>query len=306
MRRWLLFIGALLVLIFSPAEAQAQNYMNAEVLQPLNFGTFIYTGTGASATVTISTTGQSNSSVQPFVVGSCGIILVTTNVTNGQIQYTLANTSVTLQGSNGGTLNITNIALFNAKETPNPVGGIAQLENSIGGTATITSGLLPGTYSGFVGLNIKRGNLTASLNIPISLIILPRLSAEELSPLDFGRMQLVAGMGGRVRINPATGLRTLVDGSVNLDNGTSGQGQFRVTGIANSAITISLPATVTIYHSDGGATMMAENLTRYPSTSNPVIASNGYLDINVGGDLVVSANQPAGHYLGHYVIAVNY
>ena len=308
MRHSLIFIFTFLAILFLPissANAQNQQYMYTDILQPLNFGAFLYHGTEGPATVLISTSGQTNSSIQPFTIGDCGIISITTNVTNGNIQYIFSNTTATLQGSGGGTLNVTNLTAFNSKEKINDTSGEETLESSIGGTAIISSGLAPGTYTGFAGLTVMRDGFTSLVNVPISLILMPQLGIEEVSPLNFGSMQLVAGMGGRVRVDPATGLRTLISGSVNLANSSPSQGHFRIAGIANSAITISLPSSVTVYNK-GGATMTAENFTRHPATPNPVIESSGYLDINVGGDLVVSTNQASGSYSGSYMITVNY
>ncbi|MCL2473484.1 MAG: DUF4402 domain-containing protein [Alphaproteobacteria bacterium] len=305
MRHSLLFIFTFLAVLFFPsgsANAQ-QQYLTAEAIQHLNFGSFIYTGT--SAAVTISTAGQYNSPIQPFITGTHGIVLTTTNVNNGQLQYTLGGTTATLQGPNGGTINVTNIVALKSKE-PLSGSGELKLENPVGGTATITPGLTIGEYSGFVALTAGRGNLTSLVNIPVRLTLLPRLEMEEISSLNFGRMQLVAGMGGRIRIDPATGLRSLVNGSVNLVSNTHSQGQFRISGIPNHAITMSLPNTVTVSNAGGSASMTTENFTRYPSSPNLALAANGYLDMNIGGDLVVSANQPYGTYSGSYVITINY
>jgi hypothetical protein len=54
-----------------------------------------------------------------------------------------------------------------------------------------------------------------------------------------------------------------------------------------------------------GASMQVRNFTT-DAGANPVLTNAGTLDFDVGGDLVVNANQVGGSYSGSYTVTVIY
>jgi len=84
--------------------------------------------------------------------------------------------------------------------------------------------------------------------------------------------------------------------------GGAAAGKFHVTGRRNCAVAISFVAGSLF---GPGASMQVRNFTT-DAGANPILSSAGTLDFDVGGDLVVNANQVGGSYSGSYTVTVIY
>jgi hypothetical protein len=122
--------------------------------------------------------------------------------------------------------------------------------------------------------------------------------------LSFG--SFTAGAGGTITVNTA-GARFRT-GSVILvsQGGGASAAQFTITGTANAAFAITLPADGTVFLSDGGAGSMALNGFASNPSGSGVLSGGGTQQISVGATLTVGSSQASGSYSGSFNVTVNY
>lgn len=136
-----------------------------------------------------------------------------------------------------------------------------------------------------------------------TVVTLKPLSIVKLRDLDFGVM--VAGAtAGTVTLDPTTDLRTTTGGTT-AAGGTPRAAQFYTYGTANLVLQVTRGALPVLTRSGGGGTMSVTQLTLNGPTTR-VLNSAGLLDLRVGGDLAVGANQAGGTYSGTFQITVTY
>ena len=117
----------------------------------------------------------------------------------------------------------------------------------------------------------------------------------------FGSISGDHDLAGTVTI-ATTGSKSTSGGAFN-QGGTAAAAQFRVSGTANRTVAITLPTSFNMTVS--GKTITVTNLTH--DCANPCkIASNGRIDINVGGKATLTANQGAGSYSGTFSFTAVY
>lgn len=122
------------------------------------------------------------------------------------------------------------------------------------------------------------------------------------SVLNFGEFALVNGyQPGNITINAQTGI---VDSHPNIVLFSADQSRdlFQVSGKAGKNYTVTLPASITLNRTGGGASM-----TIVPTKHNIGTLSdpNGLDDLFIGGTLTVNANQMTGEYTGQYDVTVD-
>lgn len=297
---WIL-IGVMIALKSFPLSASTMT-----ATQNLSFGTWVPTGSTGSIMVSNSgTTTNSGVTTAPSGTGAFQAILKFTGTGLGAlldvITITPLSSSVTLSNGSGGTVTVGSF-------TPQTGLGVTLLSPTInipmGGTLTFSS-LPVGTYNGSVqvqGTGLLSGTATAT--VPISVTFWRVLTLNQVTPLNFGTIELRGG-NATVRVS-TSGTRTIVSGgggSVNLvPSPAPTAGQFSVTGQKNANVTVTLPSTATLTGSSGG-TMTVSNFTKSPSTTN---LGGGSLNLNVGADLSIASNQKTGVYTGTYQMTVNY
>lgn len=156
-----------------------------------------------------------------------------------------------------------------------------------------TFGLTDGAFAQTA--DTETGNATVLLEAPIVLT--------PVNTLDFGDV-LVDATGSTLTMNPATSVVSQT-GAFGL-SGTPAAGSFTLTGDANRAITITLPANATL----SPATVTAADLTMDTFTTDaggtPTIDGTGNFAFNVGANLVVPGSQPSDTYNGTYSVTVDY
>ncbi len=79
--------------------------------------------------------------------------------------------------------------------------------------------------------------------------------------------------------------------------------EFTVTGIPNSAVSLSFSITNSL--SGPGQDITLQSF-RHDVGTTPSLDANGILDINLGADLMINANQANGTYTGTYQMTVDY
>lgn len=129
-----------------------------------------------------------------------------------------------------------------------------------------------------------------------SVRILPAASAEQVTPLDFGRV-LPSGQGGILTMAPDGAIQCT--GGLRCDSrGTPGL--FKLSG-ADDLITVSVSPSVTLAGPGG------ESIALQPLLSLSEIRLNGGTGaLQVGGVLTLAAGQAPGRYAGTYIIDLQY
>lgn len=292
-----------------PAHTYATDFL---ATQPLSFGTLI--PLSASGTVALTTGGTLNTGGSAQTVPSGpetaypGILLFEgTGLPSSPetVILTVLNDPVFLTGSGGTTLRVHDFALL--PDTFQVSDGLARRDNiALGAQLTFGALNIRGSYTGMVLVEAASPTIgTVTVQVPISATLFLPLSVAENVPLHFGVLN--ARGGGTVRFVPPANSRTVVSGNVGLVQGSPVPtiGQFTIKGEPSAAVTVTFPANATLTHQ--GKTLTLSNFKTYPSTSAPVaLNASGQLDVQVGGDLSVDANQPAGTYSGSYTITVDY
>ena len=120
--------------------------------------------------------------------------------------------------------------------------------------------------------------------------------------LDFGSVGTTVNTG-TVVINPATGLKTVTGGALDL-GGVHTPAIFDVTGEKNTAFTIVLPSQITIV-APGGGTAVVNAFTSSPSSVG-LFNQQGQATVTVGATLNVSSVTAQGAYTAPFSVTVAY
>jgi len=119
--------------------------------------------------------------------------------------------------------------------------------------------------------------------------------------LQFG--DIVADTGGTVTVDPTTGNGAVTGAVVLLGN--EQQGTFDVTGEANRAYDITLPAGSINLTGPAAATITVDTFTSDPATSG-TLSAGGTQTVNVGARATIASGQTVGAYTGTYDVTVTY
>ena len=151
-----------------------------------------------------------------------------------------------------------------------------------------------------------RPRLTTAL--AACLLGAPAAQAQTISnsgALSFGAF--VAGMGGRVVVDPSNGGRTSPDGVMLMPQGIAASAaQFNVTGTASAAYGITLPTNDKVALSDGNGHSMALNGFASSPAARGTLPVGGTQSLSVGATLSVGAAQVPGGYTGSFDVIVYY
>jgi hypothetical protein len=111
--------------------------------------------------------------------------------------------------------------------------------------------------------------------------------------------------GGTVAIDATTGTPTYAGGSTTGITTTATNATFDVTGSADQAYSIELPADGDVVLSGPGADMAVSGFAADLGTSGTLDAT-GNQSFQVGATLTIGAAQAAGSYTGSYDVTVTY
>lgn len=139
----------------------------------------------------------------------------------------------------------------------------------------------------------------ASVNAVAKAKVLKQLTIVKVSDIDFGT--IVTGTAASTVVVDAAGARTCGTGLT--CTAAASAAKFTVTGSNNTAITVTVPATVTL--AGGGGTMVATLAA--PTTLTLDNSGSTGNALNFGGSLAVGANQADGVYTSpNFAVTVNY
>lgn len=133
---------------------------------------------------------------------------------------------------------------------------------------------------------------------PVAAACTKAITVSQTQPMSYGNIAPKVS-GGTVTIS-STGIVSAPGGFA--VSGGSAAGKFHVTGKKNCAVSISFTAGSLF---GPGTAMQIRNFTT-DAGANPTLNNAGTLDFDVGGDLVVNANQAGGPYSGSYTVTVIY
>ena len=137
--------------------------------------------------------------------------------------------------------------------------------------------------------------------------IIPVFSATETSQLNFGRFS-PGPEGGRIILTPQSTVSVL--GSVFKGNGAFNAASFYVSGDADAAYSITLPASpVVLKHTSSAKTMLIEDWVSMPAAGiGTGKLQDGFQTVYVGATLKVGTlhDNPVGIYTGSYNITFDF
>lgn len=150
-------------------------------------------------------------------------------------------------------------------------------------------------------------------NTAAGVKILTALSIVEDLPMHFGTMGVLAGTGGTCVVTTA-GVRSATAGvTLSALAPLFSLATYTVTGEPLYTYMITLPADITVTHTDLSTTMTIDNLlakstsgTESHTATGTLVAVAGTESFTVGGTLTVAAAQLAGVYTGTFNVTVAY
>jgi hypothetical protein len=130
------------------------------------------------------------------------------------------------------------------------------------------------------------------------LVVVTNVAAFQFGSLSSG------DLSGTVALNASSGAKTVSGGVVDM-GGTHTSASFEITGDKGVAVTLTLPAAITVNGPTG--TMTIDALTH--DCADPCLIPNsggGKLTVNIGGTLHVGSGQPSGSYTGNFDLTADY
>ena len=139
-------------------------------------------------------------------------------------------------------------------------------------------------------------NASASANASASVELITPLGINKLEDLDFG--VLASSQADGTAVLTTAGVLSAT-GGVQIMSGTPTVGEFEVTGEGNTAITVTVPATVVM---ESGANQLTVALAH----NNITALSSGTATILVGGTITIPGGSAKGNYTKTFTVTVDY
>lgn len=289
----------------------------------IDFGKIVQTGEVASVTVD-GTVTKASGVIQNFIGNgnSSNAILTPSfaNSNNPKIEkVTISKGNTNFEGDVSGCT-----VTINAQSNPTEPIIVADKDVPVQIVATLTLNgyCKSGEYSGKFKLPysvasyeaVDRGISTMSeagaeinddMYVIATFAINAPLAVEETQALDFGVVLPLNGAAGTVTLD-TNGSLSMSGGVTSLHSDISGAkvGQFKITGVSNRQVSVSVGESVVSLSQTGSS----KQITATNFTLNPQITLNntgiGY--ISVGATLNLPSGLDAGDYLGSYTVKVSY
>lgn len=147
----------------------------------------------------------------------------------------------------------------------------------------------------------------AKLVIPMTLT--------QTSPLHFGTINVLTGLGGTVKLPSNSTIREFSSGvAASTVAPAATNAAYTVAGTKSTTYGLTLPSTITVTATGGSATMTVSLLTaRFANSASAdaivsTLDGNGADNFTVGGTLTVpvAASAPGGVYAGVFNVTVDY
>ncbi|MCA3254977.1 MAG: DUF4402 domain-containing protein [Alphaproteobacteria bacterium] len=141
-------------------------------------------------------------------------------------------------------------------------------------------------------------------NVATRATVRRSLSVTKTADLAFGAVGPPAAGTGTVAIAAASGARSAGGASAPrlVPGQTSGRALFTVSGQPSSSVSVNIPATVALAHSQDGLTATLQAT----QSGNVTLSTGGALTIGVGGTLTVPSATLPGDYSGSFTVTVAY
>lgn len=162
-------------------------------------------------------------------------------------------------------------------------------------------------------LPVTGGKVLAQVTLPVSATghviaeIIPVFSASETSQLNFGKFS-PGPQGGMIIITPQSTISVI--GSVFKGVGSHNAASFYVSGDADAAYSISLPASpVILTHTSNAKTMLIQDWVSEPEQGiGTGTLQEGFQVVYVGATLKVGTlyDNPVGIYTGTYTVTFDF
>lgn len=110
---------------------------------------------------------------------------------------------------------------------------------------------------------------------------------------------------GSVVIHPSTQMRSHT-GGVLLVPSVAGPATFSIEGDPNAFFSISLPDDGMVALVSGEHSMPVNHFISSLTPTSAKLDAEGHATVNVGGELEIDSNQPAGDYAGTFNVAIAY
>jgi hypothetical protein len=166
--------------------------------------------------------------------------------------------------------------------------------------------------AGFSTKAIAQTSATVTGTTAGAQLIIPMAIGQD-SPLHFGTINLVAGVGGTVVLSTVNAARSFTGGVVaSAVTPLATNAAYHVTGTKNESYALTLPATITVTETVGNsASMVISDLkARFLGAADDAVISTlsatGTDSFTVGGTLTVSPSQVGGIYAGAFNVTVDY
>ena len=162
-------------------------------------------------------------------------------------------------------------------------------------------------------LHVTGINVSAQIATPVSATghviaeIIPVFSASETSQLNFGKFS-PGPQGGMIILTPQSTISVI--GSVFKGIGSHNAASFYVSGDANAAYSISLPAgPVVLNHTSNAKTMLIQDWVSVPEQGiGTGTLQEGFQVVYVGATLKIGTlyDNPVGIYTGTYTVTFDF
>ncbi|WP_054120431.1 DUF4402 domain-containing protein [Novosphingobium sp. AAP93] len=151
------------------------------------------------------------------------------------------------------------------------------------------------------------GTESASATVTSSATLLRPVALSSSANLAFGRIVLPSSGTGSVTIGTSADTVAASGGAVALAGGSPSRAAFSVSGEGGQAVTVTVPATVTM--SGPSSSTMAVTLTSSVSGSTNLsgsLGAAGSATFYVGGSFAPTATTTTGAYSGTFTVTVAY
>jgi hypothetical protein len=150
----------------------------------------------------------------------------------------------------------------------------------------------------FLAAGTAAAQTSASGDAAASIQVIAPLTVSKDADLSFGTVTKGAGM---VVVAAATGARS-VTGNVGLAGGTAAAAAFTFSGEPSRAITVTVPATVTL---TSGANTLSVATTNTGAGSQ-TLSGAGSHGVKVGGSITLASDTASGNYSGTLTVSASY
>lgn len=172
--------------------------------------------------------------------------------------------------------------------------------------------ILVAGVAGYAGAACAAPPQSASATGVANVTVVQAIGVVPVADMEFGTITQAPGTGGTVTVAPGTagaqfggGVSAVCSGAVCT---TAHAAAFAITGESARSYAVSLPQAISA-QADGGQSSLAVSALTMRSANggnNPRLDSAGHDRLEIGGTIVLPANQPPAHYRASFSITVNY